>query len=122
MSYFTLPAGSLLVARRGELVPPVSPCFARKEDLCPAVPPWWSCSRNCATRLTGRNHCPIIFALPIPVTPADRPTSSVYLRYLPVEVSDESVRTASDAFGNVFLSVPQLLKNFQVSVMVPAFC
>lgn len=79
------------------------------------------CSRNCATRLTGRNYCPIIFALPIPVTPADRPTSSVYLRYLPVEVSDESVRTASDAFGNVFLSVPQLLKNFQVSVMVPAF-
>ena len=39
---------------------------------------------------------------PIPVTPADRPTCSVYLRDLPVEISDESVRAAFDAFGDVF--------------------
>ena len=60
---------------------------------------------------------------PSPVTPADRPTCSVYLRGLPVEISDESVRTAFDAFGDVFFpSVPPCLKIFQASVMVPLFC
>ena len=39
---------------------------------------------------------------PIPVTPADCPVTSVYLRDLPVEISDESVRSALEAFGDVF--------------------
>ena len=39
---------------------------------------------------------------PIPVTPADRPTISVYLRDLPVEISDGSVRSALESFGDVF--------------------
>ena len=39
---------------------------------------------------------------PIHVTPADRPTISVYLRDLPVEISDDSVRSALESFGDVF--------------------
>ena len=49
---------------------------------------------------------------PIPVTPADRPTCSVYLRDLPVEISDESVRTAFDAFGDVFSVRAAVFKDF----------
>ena len=44
----TLPAGSVSVARRGGLVPSVSPCVARKEDLVYSVPPGGSGSRHCA--------------------------------------------------------------------------
>ena len=39
---------------------------------------------------------------PIPVTPADRPTTSVYLRDLPVEIADDSVRSALESFGDGF--------------------
>ena len=39
---------------------------------------------------------------PVPVTLADRPTTFVYLRDLPVEISDESVRSALEPFGEVF--------------------
>ena len=39
---------------------------------------------------------------PIPVTPADCQTISVYLCDLPVEISDDSVRSALQSFGDVF--------------------
>ena len=49
---------------------------------------------------------------PIPVTPADRPTTSVYLRDLPIEISDESVRSALEAFGDVFSIRSAVYKDF----------
>ena len=48
----------------------------------------------------------------IPVTPADRPTTSVYLRDLPVEISDGSVRSALEAFGDVFSIRHVMYKDF----------
>ena len=49
---------------------------------------------------------------PIPVTPADRPTISVYLRDLPVEISDGSVRSALESFGDVFSVRSTVYKDF----------
>ena len=49
---------------------------------------------------------------PIPVTPADRPTISVYLRDLPVEISDDSVRSALESFGDVFSVRSTVYKDF----------
>lgn len=49
---------------------------------------------------------------PIPVTPADRPTCSVYLLDLPVEISDPSVRTRFEAFGDVFSVCAAVFKDF----------
>ena len=48
----------------------------------------------------------------IPVTPADRPVTSVYLRDLPVEISDGSVRSALEAFGDVFSIRHVMYKDF----------
>ena len=55
---------------------------------------------------------------PIPVTPADCFVSSVYLRDLPVEISDESVRSALEVFLMCSLSVPLSIKIFPASVPV----
>ena len=49
---------------------------------------------------------------PIPVTPADRPTISVYLRDLPIEISDDSVRSALESFGDVFSVRSTVYKDF----------
>ena len=49
---------------------------------------------------------------PIPVTPADRPTCSVCLLDLPVEISDASVRTVFEAFGDVFSVCAAVFKDF----------
>ena len=49
---------------------------------------------------------------PIPVTPADCFVSSVYLRDLPVEISDESVRSALEVFGDVFSVRAAVHKDF----------
>ncbi|KAK2556475.1 hypothetical protein P5673_021365 [Acropora cervicornis] len=51
---------------------------------------------------------------PIPVTPADRPTISVYLRDLPVEISDGSVRSALESFGDVFSVRSTVYKDFPI--------
>ena len=48
----------------------------------------------------------------IPVMPADQPTTSVYLRDLPVEISDEFARSALKAFGDVFSIRPTTYKDF----------
>ena len=49
---------------------------------------------------------------PIPVTPADRQTISVYLRDLPIEISDDSVRSALESFGDVFSVPSTVYKDF----------
>lgn len=49
---------------------------------------------------------------PIQVTFADRPTCCVYLRDLPVEISDASVRTLFEAFGDVFSVCAAVFKDF----------
>ena len=49
---------------------------------------------------------------PIPVTPADHPTISVYLRDLPIEISDDSVRSALESFGYVFSVRSTVYKDF----------
>lgn len=48
----------------------------------------------------------------IPVSFADRPTCCVYLRDLPVEISDASVRTVFEAFGDVFFVCAAVFKDF----------
>ena len=48
----------------------------------------------------------------IPVTPADRQTISVYLRDLPVEIADDSVRSALEEFGDVFSVRSTVNKDF----------
>jgi len=49
---------------------------------------------------------------PIFVTPADRPTCSMYLRDLPVEISDASARPVFEAFGDVFFVRAAVFKDF----------
>ena len=49
---------------------------------------------------------------PIPVTPADHPTISVYLCDLPVEIADDSVRSALKSFGDVFSFRSTVYKDF----------
>ena len=49
---------------------------------------------------------------PITVTPADRPTISIYLLDLPVEISDDSVRSALESFGDVFSVRSTVYKDF----------
>ena len=48
----------------------------------------------------------------IPVTPADRQTTSVYLRDLPVEIADDSVRSAFKVFGDIFSVRSTVYKDF----------
>ena len=90
---------------RGGTSPPVSRCLARKRDLCPTV---LRGGRVGVTLLDPAYREEVLSSdfmfedSPIPVTPADRPTTSVYLRDLPVEISDESVRCALKVFGDVF--------------------
>ena len=49
---------------------------------------------------------------PVSVTPADRPTISVYLHDLPVEIADDSVRSALKSFGDVFSVRSTVYKDF----------
>ena len=49
---------------------------------------------------------------PIPVTPADCPTISVYLCDLPVEIPDDSVHSALKSFGDVFSVRSTMYKDF----------
>ena len=49
---------------------------------------------------------------PIPVTPADRQTISFYLRDLPIEISNDSVRSALESFGDVFSVPSTVYKDF----------
>ena len=82
-------------------MPSVNPRVARKRDLLHSVLPRGPCARSGLPAFLLSSDF-VFEGRKIPVTPAGVHTTTVYVHDLPVELSDESAKSALSAYGDVY--------------------